>query len=246
MRKDYPKIRFVRSGVIKSFKQTLYGREESYHYPPKKRGFYAFPKGFVEYFLVTNREPYHITQKSVWLRDEKGERFKVEGNYKPSEYYRGEQVLCDHWVSKEVLRQLKRKGLKKNWVDIAQPLEDSFVGLFRKLAHVPYDDIRLCYFKPLKTFRHFGYVWSHLHTFEGFPESLRRKNWIKGTWIKLTYGNYCFAFHKVTKALKEELWKEKHKDGNFDFQEYLCWNRKNWKTKLNKDCLEVFIEERRG
>jgi hypothetical protein len=50
----------------------------------------------------------------------------------------------------------------------------------------------------------------------------------------------------VTKALKEELWKEKHKDGNFDFQEYLCWNRKNWKTKLNKDCLEVFIEERRG
>ncbi|MCB1178443.1 MAG: hypothetical protein KDK36_12735, partial [Leptospiraceae bacterium] len=199
--------------------------------PPKRKGFYAFPKGFVEYFLITNREPQHITQKSVWLKNEKGEKFKEEGNYKPFEYTRGNKIFYNHWVSKEVLKQLKRKGFKKNWV------EKDFT---------PQGDWYLCYFKPPKGFRHFGNVWNHLHTFEGFPIELRRRNWIKGSWIKLSYRNYCYAFHKVTKTLKEKLWKENHKEENFDYKEYLCWNKSKWKENFEKDDFEVFIEKRRG
>lgn len=245
MRRKYPSIRFVRFGIIKSFKQWVKDREKDFYYPPARKGLYAFPKGFVEYFLVATREPYDVSQKSVWLRDEKGVPFLAEENYEYEAYMHGEREIDGCKVSKEVAKLLKRKHYKRNWVDVDVSLETSFAKAIRESLEEE-TPLRLRYLKPPKQFNYCGVVWSHLHYFEGFPEELRKKNWINGSWIKLSYRNYCLAFHKVTKFLKEKSWKENHPDGSFDFQEYLCWNRKNWKERLNKDDLEVFIEKIKG
>ena len=56
------KHKFVRYGKLKSTKQKGFSNSDTFHSPPAGKGFYAFPFGYEELFLVGSLEN---TQPSV-------------------------------------------------------------------------------------------------------------------------------------------------------------------------------------
>jgi hypothetical protein len=70
--KETNKYKFVRFGNINPKKQKGYGKD-SYHAPPAKKGFYAMPFKFQEFFLIGSLKD---TQPDVFGKDKRAKYFE--------------------------------------------------------------------------------------------------------------------------------------------------------------------------
>ncbi|HNF28384.1 MAG TPA: hypothetical protein PK683_20960 [Leptospiraceae bacterium] len=219
---------FKRFGVIRSFRQDLKDIEKKdfrrvFHIAPKKYGFYAFPDGLIEPYLIINTEPFHSSQKSVWIKDENGKKISFEN---PEEYL---------WRTAKNLSQERKKLIRSKKIKL------------KTVSHIKdggnTGEYFLTAFRHPRKFRHRGYVWSHLHTLDGFPKELENKGVVIRSWIMLGWEDYSYALQKTVSALKERIWKSGSKDVKFDFHIFRFFLKREWRHWCSLDDFEVFIEK---
>jgi len=90
MKEAYESMKFIRYGGLSALKQTHIKTkdEEYYHLPPKKKGFFAFPAGYVDTFLLTATwEPTNISNKSSWVYKEDGSKLSYEEYSKDKKFW---------------------------------------------------------------------------------------------------------------------------------------------------------------
>lgn len=215
-------INFVRFGGLSALKQDHYITDEekkNFHNPPVKRGFYAFPEKYIEYFLLgSTSDPDHISGKSEYIKDDNGERIII----KESDYSFNSDG--DYVFNKDIQKILKKKKIKLKNVRTRWISEEEGSYLFT--------------LKKPRVFEYRGEIWSHF-THVVKPENVIE---IKGCWVKTTYEDYVDAFYKNL----HELMKHTHKDPNFgiDLKNIKSNNpyRNRFFITYCKDDLEVFIE----
>jgi len=132
-------MKFIRYGGLSSIKQKHYKtKDKTFHNPPVKYGFFAFPYQYVEKFLLTaTNKPGHITNKSKWLKDNNGNKIKCK------DFYDSDFNIKQKWI-----KYLKYKNIKKS--DIQYCMEH------KKISYVTILN------KP-RIFEYNGLIWHHLN-----------------------------------------------------------------------------------
>jgi hypothetical protein len=225
VRSKIKNIKFVRFGGLSPVIQEQYITDEdkSYHNPPARKGLYAFPENYIEYFLIgSTSDPDHISGKSEWVKDFKGNKIVVEDADYDFDIETGKLLF-----NKKIINILKFNNFKISNIRIR------YINDKKYLIHV----------KRPKTFEHKGEIWSH------FIDIIKPENIIeiKGSWVKTTYEDYIDAFNKFMHISMKELIKE-HCTNNVDIDIAFKLNNP-FKNNNNgfptycKDDLEVFIEK---
>lgn len=228
MRDKLKNIRFVRFGGLSPLKQEHYISDEenkSFHNPPVKKGNYAFPEHYIEYFLIgSTNEPKHISGKAEWVKVD-GKKVVIEKN--DFEYDRFNNTYI---FNKEIINLLKLKNLKLKNVNVHLNDDDTY-----SLIHL----------KKPKIFEYKGEIWSHFINFVKPQDVIE----IKGSWVKTTYEVYVNAFN----ANMHDLMKDVHKDYftnysndldlGFIFKFNNPYKRNAGFVSYVRDSLEVFIEK---
>lgn len=148
MKENLKKVKFLRFGGLSPVIQYGYGNN-TFHAPPAKKGIYAFPYPFIEWFLLGGN--YADPKKSIvknptnriqYLRDKKGNL--IDTNHPDYEKH----SACD-----------------KNWTaDRRKTEEDDFYGvLYRPSSR--------------KIFEYKGDIWHHLECKNNFVVN-RHNDWI--------------------------------------------------------------------
>ena len=214
---------FVRFGGLSPVKQKGYttGDDAGFHTPPARKGFYAFPKGYIELFLLgggrADPKNKDSSNRFVYLRDKDGK--KITNTHSDFEKYLEND---NYWDVK--------LGLK----DGAVPDED---------GDYAYDDYHHALVKRVhpKKFKYNGEIWHHLREFVPPTETLKEK----GEWVKTTMKTYLEAFAKQAHASKKEMWQDARRygsdpDGKKSMSDLQV--RADPLKYFSRDHLEVFIE----
>lgn len=117
MKKEF---KFVRYGKLKPVKQKGFG-SDSYHSPPKGKGFYAFPFGFEEIFLVAGL-PYQNKVNRSLPKITKTESYRYY-NRTSEEYV----IRNDDWETVDIWKQKKEfvvNGDKFIWHHLEDYIKD--------------------------------------------------------------------------------------------------------------------------
>jgi hypothetical protein len=211
-------IKFVRYGGLSPVKQKH--RKErlkdgiTFHTPPRKKGLFAFPKGYEELFLIgSSMNPDHPSGKSAWLKDEKGNKIEWSEDIDII-YIKGKEVnIFPKWID----NLIKKKGLKNNQLNSAEKNGKWYIT----------------YLKKPRVFEYKGDLWCHF-------EEVARKEEIKekfGEWIKVDYETYIKLFNRMFQKDLKSLKKDIDLDTNITNPYKGPW------ITLTKDHLEVFIEK---
>lgn len=227
------KLVFVRFGGLSPVLQKQYvnGDKKTFHNPPRKRGIYAFPWPYVEKFLlgVTN-DPGHISNKTMWLRDDKGELIRDLDACLPFEEWKNKNGDPEYkpWVNK----LLKKKGISRSQVGTS----------LSEIKNKDTDDEErifcLSILKKPRIFSYDGTIWHHLGEYVKHGFVLETS----GSWVKTDYDIYVKAFDKTRhhhlKLLHASDW------GGFARKdEFRSKNDPFRNGPYAKDHLEVFIEK---
>lgn len=202
-------INFVRWGGLSSVKQEHYesdNEEKTFHNPPEKHGFYAFPEYAIEMFLVASMIHPH-RGRSKWLKDENGNKVEVTDD---DTFFDKETWLSGFCGN--VLKIARKKGIRRKKLHS--------VELKKKLGKEALSDLettdeRKIYasveFKP-KKFKYTGNIWHHLPVANNL---ILKKS---GSWVLTTYKDYLDAYHKEVN--KERYFKKlngvKHSKDHFE------------------------------
>lgn len=177
--KDFNNVEFVRYGSLNPKKhKEARNNEDSFHVAPCFKGIYAFPRGLVEKFLLGGVAPVNgkIQDRCFFLRDDEGNRIEETKDT----YHFDEE--CNIHYSKEIMRLLKKRGLKaRDLSEYYDEEEDKVYYIYTTNRHV---------------FKYKGNIWHHL--------DMPRNEIIKSVreWNLSTYKNYV-------KALKRAYVKDK-------------------------------------
>jgi len=228
-------VSFEKLGLIRTFKQSFKGIENPgtlkyYHIAPKKYGFYAFPEGIFDWYYIINRNPYHDSQKSFWLKDSEGNKIP----YQDDEY----NGFAFENLSKDVQKLIQKKKIRKRQVSYG------YSSLCTENGRAVDDSMKyLIYYRKIRKFQHKGFVWSHLHTRDGFPQELKDRGVIVRSWIRLSWEDYCLAFHKTVLAVKKKLWGDDNDFRNGNIHWYRHFMKREWVNSISGATFEVFIEK---
>ena len=234
-------IKFIRFGGLSPQKQThrkerLKEKEVYFHTPPRKKGIFAFPYPYVDYFLLgATYHPNNPSGKSAWLRDEKGNKVIDKTDYK----YIGDKEI--KIIPSDIRRIMKKNGIKSSqlWSVTIDPFmdevnckDDCDVCPHEKECESRQVTRYLAYLKKPRIFNHKGELWCH------YEEVAKPHEIIEtfGSWIKVDYGTYLSLFERQKKADMREI-NRYGLDVN---------NRDPYKKPgltVCKDHLEVFIEK---
>jgi len=214
-------IKFARFGGLSPVEQTHYktGEDKTYHNPPRKKGVYAFVYDYIESFLLgATMEPDHISNKSMWLKDNNGNRIPYDDFYDSTTEF-------DY--------KLGRRGIKKEWIK------------FLKIKNIRIKDLReqdgyVTVLKKPKIFKYDGELWHHL------GDNLKPHQIIEtsGTWVKTLMDDYIIALNTEIRLVN----KEKHKMSlEINIKDVFKGRQDPFKlgigVNFSKDHLEVFIEK---
>lgn len=213
-------MKFVRFGGLSPVKQDQYKtKDKTFHNPPKKKGIYAFPWPYIEYFLLSSTsDPGHVSNKSKWVLDTDGNKIPADDAY----------VLDDvsGWVEWDkfenpVFKPEFKKLFKRLGVETGSLMQKDYKG-------VNYFIIR----KKPRTFQYDGQIWHHLgeRVKPGFVLAT------SGSWILTDMDIYEEALRKEKHAEMKHLHSMKCRtmSGNVDpFK---------GRGSVSRDHLEVFIE----
>lgn len=217
----HEKIEFVRYGGLSSVKQTHYSADNEndyFHNPPKKRGLFAFPKGYVDKFLIgSTSEPSHVSGKSMWLKDYNGNKVSSEDFYEDDTY--GEEIINPDWI----------KFLKRN--DIQQK---NVFSVHDEKTDTEY----MAVLKKPRTFTYTGDIWHHLIDVVDENDVVDKN----GEWIKTSYQTYENALKKTLHNLRGERFDD-IKKVTPNISKINPYKRVGGFTPYTKDHLEVFIEK---
>lgn len=238
---------FIRFGGLSPLKQKHYipdsDPDKDFHNPPRKKGFYAFRKEYIEYFLLgATDDPSHVSGKSAWLKDD-------NGNIVVAEY-----DDIDEDTDKIVYVQSIRKLLKKRKI----PASHTRCTRIKKIDKYACDDnydidcdecymqkecktFYVSYLKNPKKFKYDGEIWHH-HDAYVKPEDVLARS---GSWVKTTMKVYEQAFKKDVHKSNQTMTKEYGTTSNFKPTNWIPSNpykRSYPGITYSKDHLEVFIE----
>ncbi len=114
-------MKFVRFGTLKSVKQkgVKNWRSDNYHRPPRKKGFYAMPYGYVDMFYIPDGWT-DDNMRIQFLRAEDGRKLtSYDRDHNPAEYKAA----------------LRRAGISQKQVQ--SRTQDAFVAYIQDPAHPP-------------------------------------------------------------------------------------------------------------
>lgn len=218
--------KFVRYGGLNALKQKHYETNEekkTFHNPPVKRGFYAFSYPYVDYFMLgATNEPWHISGKSQWLRDDDGNLIKTDDFYiKNSEY---DFKTSRYEVHKKWLFLLRKRKIKLKHIQSCYcEKEDVNYMTILKRPHI---------------FNYNGNIWHHLGYYLK-PEHVIET---KGSWVKTTMEDYKLAL----RLDKKRNIRSSHKsEWSGDFSKSIEGKQDPYNgngMNYSQDHLEVFIE----
>ena len=251
-------MKFIRYGSLVPQKHEIPDNEDdrSFHTAPVEMGFYAFPKGYIEPFLLGGVGSGSLQNgRYSYLKDDNGKPF--EGLYRDFYVQRKEEsewrpgVFYDIWDwTDEWVDYFKRKHINKDkvklWVLDSEDMEQSNMaenaeGMEDVLKY------RIVIENKPRVFEYDGLVWSHIHNYcihkgDGYDPDVNYKDKKiiddcdvishSGSWILTDMRTY-------KKALETYMrwWKYDDSKGN-KFS-----NRGNAPmSHRSKDELEVYIE----
>lgn len=220
--------KFVRYGGLSALKQHHYttdDEEKTFHNPPVKRGFYAFSYPYIDYFMLgATSEPYHVSGKSQWLKDDDGNKIDEKDFYdQESEFnmYLGRRSVNKKWATLLRKRKIKLKHVQ---------------SCYDKKEEKHY----LTVLKRPRIFEYTGELWHHLDYYLK-PEHILET---KGSWVKTTMENYKLALKLDIKGNIKGSHKSSQGWG-YDFKEMIQGKQDPYKgtgITYSQDHLEVFIE----
>ena len=151
--KDFFFIRFGNLNPIKHKEASNDGDDRGYHTAPVKYGVYAFPKGYVETFLIGG---WYTTDRAKYLLDENGEKVRYE------DFWAWDNKKCETFVAKKYIPLLKKMNIKQ--IQLCAKDEYKYVGVLDKPKHFKYD----------------GEIWCHLSKYVNRNDIIKEKgSWIK-------------------------------------------------------------------
>jgi hypothetical protein len=225
------KIVFVRFGGLSPVLQDQYKTvDKTFHNPPRKKGIYAFPWPYVEKFLLgSTNDPGHISNKTMWLRDDKGELIRDSDACLPWEQWINNDLTFKPWVNK----LLKKRKISKSQVGtslyktIGKDEDDTKENIFC-----------LSVLKKPRIFSYDGEIWHHFGEYvkHGFVLDT------SGSWVKTDYDIYMKAFDKM----RHHHLNMTHASDWGGFAQKDNMRSKNDPFRngpYSKDALEVFIEK---
>lgn len=206
-------MKFTRYGSLQPQKQVRYG-QDIFHAPPCKYGFYAFPYGYTEFFLLgATSEPSNSSGKSQWLKDDDGNRILDNDIWDTTDY---DRKTGNFGINKKYISLLKKKNIKKNMLRSTYDEKD--------------DKHYVTVLKPPKEFEYKGDIWHHL------GEVLQKKQHLIleeiGSWVKTDMETYEYCLKRTS----HEQYKDFKKDWGTP-------HRINGLKLYAKDHLEVFFEK---
>lgn len=251
-RKD--SYQFIRWGTLSPQKHkeaSLPDEERTFHTAPVKYGIYAFPKGYIEPFLLgDSHNPDRCKNgRYLWLRDNDGNKITRAQWYESREG----KTFMDDWIIKpEWIELLKIRGIKKKDIDFCFPF-DEFDDEKWENDNLHY----VIYSPPPKKFIYSGMIWHHLDGYyktehpwdiekgyfardtNDFKKIIPDKDILdrKGSWIKTTMSVYLRALKKMTTLYR---WYSYFKGSS---KENRHGNPHTHPFQISKDDFEVFIEK---
>lgn len=162
-------IYFYRWGNLNPVKHKearLPDSEKTMHIAPVVKGIYAFPRGFVERFLIGGSYTDHSTK---FLLDENGNKILDNDFW---------ELYPEVHVAKKYVKYLKKKHIRIK--DISCKYDEE-----KKEHYVTYK------VRP-KKFRYTGDIWHHLIEYVD-PKDIIDKT---ESWVKTNFSVYCKALHK--------------------------------------------------
>lgn len=213
-------MRFIRYGGLSPLKQDHYktGDDKTFHNPPVKKGFYAFPYPYVERFLLTaTNHPSHISNKSSWLKDDDGNKVSDKDFYVIDKdgYPKWDKESDSLVIKPEWLKFLKRKKIKVSDIQGSMYNKD---GYYITILNKP------------RIFDYNGLIWHHL---DSNQEDILNRS---GSWVLTDESSYLESLKKEKHNTLKELNKiDKKSIGRTD--PFLGKG-----LTYCKDHLEVFIE----
>lgn len=219
-------LKFVRWGGINPVKQKGYNVKlddfHSFHSPPARKGMFAFPWPFVEYFLLGVNE--FNPNRHEWVKRPDGSLI----NDKDPDAEEWEKRTKGRIGFTRMPEKGKHKSLTDERLIIRQQYQDGKIDKneYDKRVKEIEDDVQkrvnkgwfMIKVKPPKFFKHEGDIWHHLklHT---KPSEIKDEH---GAWIKTDIETYKRLLRKELGSMK----KQKEREG----------------IGVSKDHLEVFIE----
>ena len=215
------KMKFVRFGGLSPVKQDHYetGEDKGFHNPPRKRGIYAFPFPYIEKFLLgATDKPGHISNKTKWLRDEKGNRIKSNDFYDDDKGY---DIKTDTYpINPEYQKLIRKLNVKQK--DLRRTWDDKDDTTYMTVLNKP------------RVFEYSGDIWHHL----GIHLKPHQILATSGSWVLSDMDNYQIALNLEIRDTKRQMLKSM-KD-YIDISDLM--KKDPFKTMFVKDHLEVFIE----
>ena len=211
---------FVRFGGLSPVKQKGFTTSDdaSFHAPPTRKGIYAFPKGYIELFLLgggygdpKNKDG---SNRFTYVKDKDGKR--ITDSHPEFEKYQENENYWD-----------VNLGLKDN----AVPDDD---------GDYAYDDYNHALIQRVhpKRFKYSGDIWHHHKEFVN-PVDIQKE---KGDWVKTNMETYLNAFAKNAHSAKKEMRRNQthYNGGEFDISKVDVAS--DPLKYFTRDHLEVFIE----
>ena len=241
-------MKFIRFGGLSPLKQDHYdtSHEKTFHNPPRKRGFYAFPYPYIERFLLSStRDPSHISGKAQWLKDENGNKIKSCDFYIEDAPY--DDKLHSYPINPKYLKLLRKLNIKLKDIGhcIDKKTQEELNKLWEKddetteereyINKLRDDNTFITVLKKPKIFEYSGEIWHHL------GKHLKPHQIIEtsGSWVKTDMDNYFLSLKSEFHETKREMIKNFSK-----YSEMSDLMKKDpYKRYYAKDHLEVFIEK---
>jgi len=241
-------VKFIRYGGLSPLKQDHYlpdgHPDKGFHNPPRKHGIYAMIKGYEDLFLLgATNDPWHISGKSQWFKDEKG-NLVVDDRDFDSNKKENWGLTC----SSELKKLLKKKNIKENQLgsrklenkpDCPKDVECNKCPHKTECDRIGNSPIYLTVLKPPRIFTYKGELWHHFVDTTPQHEIIARS----GSWVKTTYETFLKSFAKD----KHMTAKDAHKSTWYNISDIAFSGKDPYKASFGisyaKDHLEVFIEK---
>lgn len=211
--------KFIRYGGLSPVKQKGFTTNPtSFHSPPARNGFYAFPQNYIELFLLggdyASPKNKDATNRFVYVKDKKGN--KITNDHPEFEKL---QNNPNFWTQQIGIKD----GAEKNEYGYYD-WDDQIVALIKRVH-------------PRK-FEYSGDIWHHLGEFVPQEKILKTKD----SWVKTDMPTYLKAFKTNAHSAKKEMRQNQthYNDGKFDISKADI--QSNPLKYFSYDHLEVFIE----
>ena len=173
----------------------------TFHTPPCEYGFYAFPKGFVELYLLGGIGSGNVRNgRFKFLKDENGDKIYVKfGDFFSEEY---DDKTYKNYVKDKWLPLLKKNGLTYN--DVAAYVEDED-GVASNDWFQKFEKVNIAISNKPNCFKYNGLIWHHFIEAPSSDLMMVKPNEIikrRGQWILTDIKTYEKALKKYTSIIK--------------------------------------------